>query len=484
MGRHSTGCRTCVNRKVRCDETRPHCLRCVRRRQLCPGYADPKSITFVNETDQIYQQHQKSKAKQTTGSQVNSAFELKQTCYLQEQFSLVAFAPTIYQAFLLNRFVATGVEYFDHNTNGEWMKIIFSEPHRYPLGSHALLTLAECFYGRRHHQDKIVRSSMQGYGAIIHRLRQSLTDQIPFLSHDLVAAVASLYFFECFIFTSNEAWLQHADALSTLVQALGRQAFQHPPASEILEAVREPLICAAIVARKKTFLQDEDWRMHVHQHDTFNFHIAELNQIYARIPQLAERILSLQTGAMNTRLDTCAAEDIQHDIMNLCIGLDSWSLTWDKSYNNYISKVSLSALTATNIDCSDIITELFDFQNLKIAKVFINYWTTRILLFFQVRKLRRIFHQQNGYFTDPNLDSEANAFALNICCSIPFFMQPIHIESASFYLSVPIRVAYLALSPSSEEARWLYTVRGKLADFTGVEILRNIIDNVPMRKHR
>ncbi|KAJ4391456.1 hypothetical protein N0V93_005073 [Gnomoniopsis smithogilvyi] len=40
-----TGCVTCKIRKVKCDETKPFCLRCTKTGRKCDGYLDPKALT-------------------------------------------------------------------------------------------------------------------------------------------------------------------------------------------------------------------------------------------------------------------------------------------------------------------------------------------------------------------------------------------------------------------------------------------------------
>lgn len=47
----STGCRLCVKRRVRCDETRPACRNCVRYGAECPGYV--RALKFVSEKHDI-----------------------------------------------------------------------------------------------------------------------------------------------------------------------------------------------------------------------------------------------------------------------------------------------------------------------------------------------------------------------------------------------------------------------------------------------
>lgn len=46
-----TGCLTCKNRRVKCDETKPQCLRCVKGNFRCEGYADPKAWLFRPDSE-------------------------------------------------------------------------------------------------------------------------------------------------------------------------------------------------------------------------------------------------------------------------------------------------------------------------------------------------------------------------------------------------------------------------------------------------
>ncbi|KAL2867005.1 Zn(II)2Cys6 transcription factor domain-containing protein [Aspergillus lucknowensis] len=43
-GKPSTGCQTCRSRRIKCDETRPHCNACIRSSRECPGYPHPLDV--------------------------------------------------------------------------------------------------------------------------------------------------------------------------------------------------------------------------------------------------------------------------------------------------------------------------------------------------------------------------------------------------------------------------------------------------------
>ena len=50
MPKQSWGCRNCVARRVRCDETRPVCLKCIKQNLDCAGPRDRECPLFVNHT--------------------------------------------------------------------------------------------------------------------------------------------------------------------------------------------------------------------------------------------------------------------------------------------------------------------------------------------------------------------------------------------------------------------------------------------------
>ncbi|PLB52580.1 C6 zinc finger domain protein [Aspergillus steynii IBT 23096] len=49
-GKPSTGCQTCRQRHIKCDETRPHCRACVRTGRSCPGYPHPLDVMLRDRT--------------------------------------------------------------------------------------------------------------------------------------------------------------------------------------------------------------------------------------------------------------------------------------------------------------------------------------------------------------------------------------------------------------------------------------------------
>lgn len=49
-GHPSRACKLCRARRIKCDETKPHCLKCKKSKRQCPGYRDPFEINLRDET--------------------------------------------------------------------------------------------------------------------------------------------------------------------------------------------------------------------------------------------------------------------------------------------------------------------------------------------------------------------------------------------------------------------------------------------------
>jgi hypothetical protein len=56
MSRLSRGCIRCRQRRVRCDQGRPFCQRCIKRNEVCEGYRDEATLIFRHETDKVVEQ--------------------------------------------------------------------------------------------------------------------------------------------------------------------------------------------------------------------------------------------------------------------------------------------------------------------------------------------------------------------------------------------------------------------------------------------
>ncbi|KIV85829.1 hypothetical protein PV11_01485 [Exophiala sideris] len=62
----SSGCRACRTRRVKCDQTKPACSNCTRRRQTCPGYGDIFDGAHRNQNQVVARRAEKQNALRST----------------------------------------------------------------------------------------------------------------------------------------------------------------------------------------------------------------------------------------------------------------------------------------------------------------------------------------------------------------------------------------------------------------------------------
>lgn len=60
-GKPSGGCKLCRARRVKCDETKPACLKCLRAKRQCPGYRDPFESKIRDETQATIRKYKRTR---------------------------------------------------------------------------------------------------------------------------------------------------------------------------------------------------------------------------------------------------------------------------------------------------------------------------------------------------------------------------------------------------------------------------------------
>ncbi|GLB11225.1 hypothetical protein AtubIFM57258_007647 [Aspergillus tubingensis] len=78
-GRPSTSCNNCRAKKRRCDKAVPECGQCWRTGQKCPGYRDPSSLIFRDESTQVINRARSKVSKRTSTATPTSRLSVERT---------------------------------------------------------------------------------------------------------------------------------------------------------------------------------------------------------------------------------------------------------------------------------------------------------------------------------------------------------------------------------------------------------------------
>jgi len=193
MAPRSSGCRTCVRRRVKCDETRPFCERCQKARVPCPGFR--VTFVFVDETDETARTLDRFRGSVDDSGRSSSAS--KSTPLDPGSGSKLSIpSEDVHITYLLARFVATGTRYVDHTSNSTWMSICLAKPEQYPIATSAIKCLATTFFGRQQHANPIMIDAAHLYGQNLRQLSQALQGPRTVWTFDVLAATTALAYYE------------------------------------------------------------------------------------------------------------------------------------------------------------------------------------------------------------------------------------------------------------------------------------------------
>ena len=513
-GKTSTGCRTCVKRRVKCDETRPVCLRCRKANKECPGYVDNgiQITVYVPTSDKTVPQNKSrleegDHAEASSSAQVirepsNSSTISKGSADIPQDLSLSGFTNNLYCSFLVNTYWASDDSTPDFgNINRQWFTQCLNKEEDHPTSSLALQALAMAFFGRKHRQDQIVLRSIALYGRALRALSQDLQTPDKLASFDTLAAVTTLSLFEYCAQTTQTAYIRHTSALSHIFKFRGPNSFENYPEKGILQTQRVFIIIQAAAARKRTFLSDPEW-LAIHEREfadpnlsrsIFDIPVGQLLNIFAVIPGVAEdveiihcqRVLqSLGRGVVDTRL----LESATASVMSLTGALERWfqdhgplleMSRWEASAPMRITRDSEGPLFDT----------ILWYRSLEAASVWTLYTTIKLISHkncyilqnpsFSLKPIFRsvpyLSAQYFASFSFEDHDASVVPLAHTILRSIEYQLQPIHVNAGAFNVLFPARMAYTTLKRGRRERVWLKRLMERIADEGGLEMARNIL---------
>jgi Fungal Zn(2)-Cys(6) binuclear cluster domain len=243
----SKGCRTCRARKVKCDEARPICQRCIRSRFECQGYGEP--TTFLSDNPRPQDTSPTDLSKSIRASQAQPVYAVPQ--------ALPYPAELTYVGFLVSRLcIGTPGDSRDFS----WLRPGLESPDQNSLFYVTSRCLAEVYYGRVFRQEGVVTKGITKYGSILGHLRQQL--QVPELFHvnGLMSVIMVAVVIESVANQSAAGFHAHVRGLAQLVQRAGPEAFMRRPNILIFETCRSWIVRSAIISKHETFVAAPEWK--------------------------------------------------------------------------------------------------------------------------------------------------------------------------------------------------------------------------------
>ena len=286
----SKGCNSCRKRRVRCDEARPYCGNCVKRKQqhVC---VYRNSFDAVHKDSARY--HKESSASSGNGTSTDSSESSPE--YLTDQ-SLIHYRqsperrtppPLFHPAvdpemdslcFFFNNYVNLPREaqsnIFVEHVLPLWSQASEDSPLKYATSATAVNIVQ--LWRSQGPDSKLARSK---YGQALSALRNSFSDPDAFNSDEILGAMFMLDFYESLNrryehATDNDV---HPKAAMALVSSRGRNNFQSETSRRLFTALRARYILFNLQAKRRVDLDDELMR----EDPEFDLPAAKLDLILA-----------------------------------------------------------------------------------------------------------------------------------------------------------------------------------------------------------
>ncbi|PVH69189.1 hypothetical protein DL98DRAFT_626174 [Cadophora sp. DSE1049] len=229
----SKGCQLCRYRSIKCDETRPSCLHCIRGGRECPGYS--RAMKFVDEAPRLRRKASQSFSGKPTGTKTSGT--LKPPSLMSKSLELAqTVACCVSELFPLHHMT------LQLSIIGSWLWYV---PQR--LGNSMVLdsaarSLALAHFARVSKQEAARFTSLESYSQALAFLSRALNRQDTRYSSETVAATMLLGLFESFAGVENTTWIKHAGGTGALLQMRGARLHESEFDYYMFLACRGPIV--------------------------------------------------------------------------------------------------------------------------------------------------------------------------------------------------------------------------------------------------
>ncbi|KAL4879977.1 hypothetical protein BJY04DRAFT_219780 [Aspergillus karnatakaensis] len=255
----STGCRTCVKRRVKCDETRPQCLRCGKLRIECLGYKRPLQFR-IQQPDQLQPRQRKPRPRRSTPATplapTATADEVVARNLIYEALTIQT--KEVFSDWLTYHFPRV-CSSFAFRVDVGWMEFLRNlKPSCPPALLWAIRTLITFQMGTIHRNERAIYCARHMYGRGIYHLR-SLLQSPAALSDETLAACILLGGYEVLDGQGEKSWIAHTRGIRNLMCARGYLAHRSGMGRTLVICFRPFFIAESFLLREACFLASSEW---------------------------------------------------------------------------------------------------------------------------------------------------------------------------------------------------------------------------------
>ena len=469
MPPRSTGCATCRERKIRCDETRPQCTRCQVYGVVCGGYRtdEPGGTEFRNVSLATAQkaQSQYDRRRDESGALASSSStsdggpeQIDPTSRIEPPNATLRdgeFNRTVFWKEFLDNHVPKecDLQCDQHCFFRTCMGLSTTQP----ALLHGLDALSLVQIGSVNNDKRLLDQANQKYAEALRDLHRALSQQELLRDDHVLAAVMVMKawkFYSEIASSRGVGWGEHIRGVQNILTARGPASFQSELALELYVNARNGALCHSLLIRKAPAFAHPSWRR-VAERTGQRDQSSALNGLAIQVPGILERYDALD-------LDMTQIDDVLADAALIERDLRSWMSRWESQHETR----PIGEFANFTSLCSDPTFDIAHmFPNFVVASLHSTYWICMYFIRITIRALhtaRAIVGR--GYIEHPDQivrEEEILGYILNMCHCIPYFCEPASASTGTVSIFLPLRTAALYFVEHSmwSRATWIGNVR-------------------------
>ncbi|KAG5782221.1 hypothetical protein H9Q73_004090 [Fusarium xylarioides] len=477
--RRSKGCLTCRKRRVKCDEQRPTCKRCNKGFHPCQ-YDD--NLVFVNHLHDAAKFVRSHDAKLQSSNALAQREDFKQ---MPITIDLHGFKNEVVTSFFVKNLVVLVKSPLG---DGSSILNLFSGEADSTAGMSGLC-VAEAFFSSIHCIPEMRVHASALYGQAVQKLKADIgtrTDVSRSLPHATIWSALFLGVYEMISSDSMSNWLQHCHGAAAMTEMTGPHGFQMDAAKPILQINRSFISIGAMANRKRTFLEQHEWKHIPWALQPMSKTIGDyLQDTLSDIPGMMEDIDNL----FDPNICSEFAIAISHKLQASFERLDSLRISWNFMYPH--SCWRQKSVHEPSELYHETLEQVLCFSDLERAIDFVYFNTTHLILHSILGQFTSLPNPDckfdAGMSPDGNHCQEASELifwnhenryrnAQAICQCVDYMLQHQGGASGAFNLLFPLKVAYNHLSGFPTMQKWIAGVMEKISTTKGLFIGAQILE--------
>ncbi|KAI0016872.1 hypothetical protein F4780DRAFT_782815 [Xylariomycetidae sp. FL0641] len=340
MSRMSRGCLRCRQRRVKCDQGRPSCQRCIKRDELCQGYRDDASLIFRDETDKTTRTVEAASSGHAYPSRHHRRSRSSSDSHASTNNVGLAPEDAAVEAFMQN-YVVQPCNQKSSPGFLEHLPCMYKEVN--VNGRYALrwaVQAAACADGSRDARGGASQcEALHYYGRSLSAFAKSLSTpgKVPD-DYDLMTVVM-LDIFENVFFESPSMRGSHAQGMAQILRLRGHEQFHNPRGWSLFQLAHHKLLKQQLAFKLKAPEEFKSWITTLDD-DTPS---VRLDKDVINITHLCERARELEASLSNNDLSAWKLLEVIDELYELDRTVVSWRENSRWSYNI----VKYHELTAT-----------------------------------------------------------------------------------------------------------------------------------------